>query len=106
MGFPFYSQSGSRFFSLLFDLVFSFDQDRNGAHSTNRISSTCTVSSSLSTYNDDHQLYYAHSNINVLMERIKYEGERMSAWYKENHLVDNLNKYQAMIIEVNTSYLS
>lgn len=32
------------------------------------------------------------------MERIKYEGEQMSAWYKENHLVGNLNKYQAMII--------
>ena len=28
------------------------------------------------------------------MERIKYEG----AWYKENHLVCNLKKYQAMII--------
>ena len=55
-------------------------------------------SSSLSMYADDHHLYYAHSNINVLMESIKYEGERMSAWYKENHLVGNLNKYQAMII--------
>ena len=55
-------------------------------------------SSGLSMYSDDHQLYYAHSNIHVLMEGIKYEGERMSAWYKENHLVGNLNKYQAMII--------
>ena len=49
-------------------------------------------------YADDHQLYYAHTNINVLTERIEYEGERMSAWYKENRLVGNLNKYQAMII--------
>ena len=39
-----------------------------------------------------HQLYYAHSNIIVLTERIiKYEGERMSEWYEENHLVGNLN---------------
>lgn len=53
---------------------------------------------SLSMYADDHQLYYAHSNINFLMERIKYDGEKISAWYKENHLVGNLNKYQAMII--------
>ena len=50
-------------------------------------------SSSLSMYADDHQLYYAHSNINVLRERTKYEGERMSAWYKENHLVGNLNRW-------------
>ena len=24
--------------------------------------------------------------------------ERISAWYKENHLIGNLNKYQVMII--------
>ena len=47
---------------------------------------------------DDHQLYYAHSNINVLTKRIKCEGEPMSEWYKENHLVGNLNKYQPMIL--------
>ena len=38
-------------------------------------------SSSLSMYADDHQLYYAHSNINDFMEGIKYEGEPMPAWY-------------------------
>ena len=32
------------------------------------------------------------------MERVKYEGERMSAWYKENYLDGSLDKYQAMII--------
>lgn len=26
------------------------------------------------------------------------KGKQMSAWYKENHLVGNMNKYQAMII--------
>ena len=55
-------------------------------------------SSRLSMYADDHQLYYAHSNVDVLTETIKYEGERMSEWYKENHLVGNLNKYKAMIL--------
>lgn len=49
-------------------------------------------------YADDHQLYYAHKKIEELMDRIKIEGEQMSMWYKENHLVGNLNKYQAMII--------
>ena len=49
-------------------------------------------------YADDHQLYYAHSNVNDLMDTIRSEGDQMSSWYHENNLVGNASKYQAMVI--------
>ena len=54
--------------------------------------------SSLSMYADDHQLYYAHSNVKDLMDTIRSEGGQMSSWFQENHLVGDTSKYQAMVI--------
>ena len=54
--------------------------------------------SSLSMYDDDHQLYYAHSNVKDLMDTIRSKGDQMSWWFQENHLVGNTSKYQAMAI--------
>ena len=55
--------------------------------------------SSLSMYADDHQLYFAHSNVKNLMGTIRSEGDQMSSWYQENHSVGNTSKYQAMVID-------
>ena len=49
-------------------------------------------------YADDHQLYKAHSNVKNLMDTIRSEGNQMSSWFQENHLVGDTSKYQAMII--------
>ena len=62
-----------------------------------------SVKSQLSAYADDHQIYC--SNLNLHIDRIKYDGEETSRWYKANILQGNYSKYQAMAIVRDTQQM-
>ena len=53
--------------------------------------------SQLSTYADDHQLYYSQRKPEQAILELNTDGKNTSEWYKENFLEGNLTKYQTMI---------
>ena len=53
---------------------------------------------SLSMYADDHQVSVSANSVGEVETSINKEGNSMSAWYKENYLKGNYEKYNAMII--------
>ena len=52
----------------------------------------------LTMYADDHQIYAAGRDLGNVKGTIQREGELAAAWYKDNYLLANADKFQAMLI--------
>ena len=50
-------------------------------------------------YVDDHQLYtFSGTNFTVVREALEQEGQLAAYWYRDNFLLANPDKFQAMIL--------
>ena len=49
-------------------------------------------------YADDHQIYAAGRDLGNVKGTIQREGELAAAWYKDNYLLANGDKFQSMLI--------
>ena len=56
------------------------------------------ISSQLSMYADDHQLYSSNQSIKDTTEVLEKDGKTTGEWYKVNYLEGNLSKYQVMLM--------
>ena len=52
----------------------------------------------VSMYVDDHQLYTMGKDFNAIRDSLQIEGQRAADWYKDNYLLANSEKFQALVI--------
>ena len=52
----------------------------------------------LSIYVDDHQLYTSGTNFTAAREALEQEDQLAASWYRDNFLLANPDKFQAMIL--------
>ena len=52
----------------------------------------------LENYADDNTLNYSHRNIDVLTATLCHEAETLMKWFKDNGMVANIYKFQAMFL--------
>ena len=76
---------GSSFNPLLWNL---FQNDLPGSITTAK----------LSMYVDDQQLYASGTNFTAVREALEQEGQLPAYWFRDNFLVANPDKFQAMIL--------
>ena len=60
----------------------------------------CSITTAkLSMYVDDHQLYtFSGTNFTAVREALEEEGQLAASWYRDNFLLANPDKFQAMIL--------
>jgi len=59
----------------------------------------CSITTAkLSVYADDHQLYTSETNFTAVREALEQEGQLAASWYRDNFLLTNPDKFQAMIL--------
>ena len=60
----------------------------------------CSITAAkLSIYVDDHQLYISGTNFTaVRREALEQEDQLTASWYRDNFLLANPDKFQAMIL--------
>ena len=60
----------------------------------------CSITTAkLSMYVDDHQLHtFSGTNFTVVREALEQEGQLAASWYRDNFLLANPDKFQAMIL--------
>ena len=49
-------------------------------------------------YVDDHQLYTSGTNFTAVREALEQEGQLPASWYRDDFLVANPDKFQAIIV--------
>ena len=60
---------------------------------------SCSITSAkLSIYVDDHQLYTSGTSFTAVREALEQEGQLAASWYRDNFLLANPDKFQAMIL--------
>ena len=52
----------------------------------------------LTMYADDHQLYKSGTDYCEVKDSLEKEGQRAVTWYKDNYLLSNPDKFQALTI--------
>ena len=59
----------------------------------------CSITTAkLSIYVDDHQLYTSGTNFTAVREALEQEYQLAASWYRDNFLLANPDKFQAMIL--------
>ena len=59
----------------------------------------CSITTvKLSMYVDDHQLYTSGTNFTAVREALEQEDQLAASWYRDNFLLANPDKFQAMIL--------
>ena len=59
----------------------------------------CSITNAkLSIYVDDHQLYTSGTNFTAVREDLGQEDRLAASWYRDNFLVANPDKFQAIIV--------
>ena len=59
----------------------------------------CSITTAkLSIYPDDHQLYTSGTNFRAVGEALEQEDQLAASWYRDNFLLPNPDKFQAMIL--------
>ena len=59
----------------------------------------CSITTAkLSIYADDHQLYTSGTNFRAVGEALEQEDQLAASWYRDNFLLTNPDKFQAMIL--------
>ena len=65
----------------------------------------CSIATAnLSIYADDDQLYSSGTNFTAVREALEQEGQLAASWHRDNHLLANPNKFQAMILNPDPKY--
>ena len=77
---------GSSFGPLLWNL---FQNDM--AHHVNN-------EANLTMYADDHQMYTSGTDFSTVRNSLEMEGQKAASWYKDNYLLANRDKFQALTI--------
>lgn len=49
-------------------------------------------------YADDHQIYTSGADFKAMREALKQERQRAASSYRDNYLLSNTDKFQAMIL--------
>ena len=52
----------------------------------------------LSMYADDHQMYTSGTDFSTVRNSLEKEGQKAASWYRDNYLLANRDKFQALII--------
>lgn len=50
-------------------------------------------------YADDHQIYTSGDTVQVALQKLKSETQKVTQWYTENLLRANPSKYQILVID-------
>ena len=59
----------------------------------------CSITTAkLSIYVDEHQLYTSRTNFTAEREALEQEDQLDASWYRDNVLLTNPDKFQAMIL--------
>ena len=59
----------------------------------------CSITTAkLSIYVDKHQLYTSRTNFTAEREALEQEDQLAASWYRDNFLLPNPDKFQAMIL--------
>ena len=59
----------------------------------------CSITTAkLSIYVDEHQLYTSRTNFTAEREALEQEDQLAASWYRDNVLLPNPDKFQAMIL--------
>ena len=59
----------------------------------------CSITTAkLSIYADDHQLYTSGTNFTAVGEALEQEDQLAASWYRDNFLLPNPDKFQAMTL--------
>ena len=59
----------------------------------------CSITTAkLSIYVDDHQLYTSGTNFTAAREALEQEDQLAAFWYRDNFVLANPDKFQAMIL--------
>lgn len=56
------------------------------------------VTTNISMYADDHQIYLARDSSTMVEEELNENGEKMTKWYEDNMLKVNCDKCQCMLL--------
>ena len=56
-------------------------------------------------YVDDHQLYISGTNFTAVREALEQEGQRAASWYRDNFLLANPDKFQAIIVYPRNTFI-
>ena len=59
---------------------------------------TYITKSRISMFADDHQLYVAHRNVDVIQQKLQDSAVTATDWYEANYLQGNFSKYASMLI--------
>jgi len=66
----------------------------------------CSITTAkLSMYVDGHQLYTSGTNFTAVREALEQEGQLAAPWHRDNFLLANPDKFQAIIVYPKNTFI-